>query len=266
MIWTGKALAEDLQDNLIRSGQMAWVEMPLGSSTRSTAIGRGDVVAATMSYNMRVTVYEVKVSAPDFQRDVKAGKYLTYFKNANLVYFACPARLIQREDLPPRVGLIWRHENQWRTQKAAAVNKTERSLELVMALLMRTWRQKMTPRQVEEYKSLKQASRAYGKKFALDIARGMEMMEGMEQQRRRLVKLLGYSEATDFESVMWGLNSKVERLLTQRLFAQSAVKLVGLVESLFQGTPMRAKGVARDLRQIAHEVEEELKEVPWSVE
>lgn len=54
--------------------------------------------------NPRVTGYEVKVSRSDFLRDDKWQRYLPY---CNQFYFVCPAKLIQPEELPEGVGVIW---------------------------------------------------------------------------------------------------------------------------------------------------------------
>lgn len=48
--------------------------------------------------------YEVKVSRSDFLNDDKWHAYLAY---CNELYFVCPHGLIQPDELPPEVGLIW---------------------------------------------------------------------------------------------------------------------------------------------------------------
>lgn len=50
------------------------------------------------------TAYEIKVSRSDFLQDEKWPGYLDL---CNSLYFACPSGLIQPEELPESVGLVW---------------------------------------------------------------------------------------------------------------------------------------------------------------
>jgi len=50
------------------------------------------------------TAYEVKVSRSDFLNDDKWTEYLPY---CHRFYFACPAGLIQRDEVPDPAGLAW---------------------------------------------------------------------------------------------------------------------------------------------------------------
>ena len=66
---------------------------------------RIDGIAVKKSWSKPlVTAYEVKISRQDFERDDKWPIYLSY---CHSFYFACPPGLIQPEELPPEVGLLW---------------------------------------------------------------------------------------------------------------------------------------------------------------
>lgn len=66
---------------------------------------RMDAVAIKKSWaNPCVSAYEVKVSRNDFVRDDKWPGYMQY---CNRFSFACPDGLIQKDELPPEVGLFW---------------------------------------------------------------------------------------------------------------------------------------------------------------
>jgi len=54
--------------------------------------------------NPLATGYEIKVSRSDFLQDDKWRGYLPY---CNELYFVCPPKLIQPEELPADVGLLW---------------------------------------------------------------------------------------------------------------------------------------------------------------
>lgn len=64
-----------------------------------------DALAVTPSWaHPCITGYEVKVSRSDFVGDEKWPTYLGY---CHKFYFACPSHLIQPDELPVEVGLVW---------------------------------------------------------------------------------------------------------------------------------------------------------------
>jgi len=66
---------------------------------------RIDVIAVKKSWaHPCITGYEIKISRGDFNRDEKWPGYLDM---CHRLYFACLAGLIQPEELPKDVGLIW---------------------------------------------------------------------------------------------------------------------------------------------------------------
>ena len=75
----------------------------------STYIGTGnrilDAVALKLSYtHPHITGYEVKVTRADFKRD---AKFYTYLPLVHELYIVTPAGLVQREELPTEIGLMW---------------------------------------------------------------------------------------------------------------------------------------------------------------
>lgn len=64
-----------------------------------------DAIAIKRSWTKPcITGYEVKVSRNDFLNDEKWPAYMQY---CHRFYFACPKGLIQPEELPDEVGLLW---------------------------------------------------------------------------------------------------------------------------------------------------------------
>lgn len=115
--WTHDALATDLADHL-RGGTdtIVWENMQLGMSGSA----RPDVFRLARSFaHPKPTVYEVKVSRADFLRDVGAGKWNAYFDFAETVYFAAPAGMLSKADIPSEAGLYVRGPDGWRAAKAA---------------------------------------------------------------------------------------------------------------------------------------------------
>lgn len=77
--------------------------------TISGSHSRMDAWVMLKSWARPLTIaYEVKVSRSDFTGDNKWHGYLAY---CNEFYFACPHGLIQHEELPPEVGLLWVAKN-----------------------------------------------------------------------------------------------------------------------------------------------------------
>ncbi|GAI89372.1 unnamed protein product, partial [marine sediment metagenome] len=139
MDWTGKSLAEDLAKTKDHRDWMTWVQIPLGSVMWATGhMPRADVLAVRKSFtNPSFTIYEVKVSRSDFNADVNKGKYRIYFADCCQFYFAVPAGLVKKEEVPEGAGLIVRGENGWRVVKSAPRREYTPDVELLLKLLMR---------------------------------------------------------------------------------------------------------------------------------
>jgi hypothetical protein len=71
-------------------------------------LGILDAVAIARSWSKpRIYGYEIKVSRSDFLRD---EKWQTYLPMCNDLYFVCPRNLIQPNEVPEGVGLLWAGE------------------------------------------------------------------------------------------------------------------------------------------------------------
>lgn len=74
-----------------------------GPSQFGAGMKQFDAVAIYKSWtNPNFRIYEIKVSRSDFQRD---AKYRTYIPYCNELIIACPQGMIDRNELPPEVGL-----------------------------------------------------------------------------------------------------------------------------------------------------------------
>lgn len=124
-------LAHDLAQHLRATGnRVVWEDMQLGPAGSP----RPDVYVVDKSFaHQNAVAYEVKVTEADFRADVVAGKWRSYTPLANSVYFACPAGLIKRADLPNVCGLICRGDEHWKVMKGA----TNQSLVLPQTLLLK---------------------------------------------------------------------------------------------------------------------------------
>lgn len=98
--------------------RMVWTDMKMGPSGSV----RPDVFALKRSFNIDATIYEVKVSMSDFRADVTAGKWLAYRQYAGRIYFAAPAGLLSKADVPQGCGLIIHDDAKgWRSVRKPTV-------------------------------------------------------------------------------------------------------------------------------------------------
>lgn len=91
-----------LMDRYRRTGNGYWPEI-----TVTDPVGelRLDGVALEWSYgNMWIHGFEVKISRSDFLRD---SKYTLYRKYCDTLTLVCPRKLIDRNEVPDGIGLMW---------------------------------------------------------------------------------------------------------------------------------------------------------------
>lgn len=113
--WSHDGLADDLAAHLKAvSDTLIWTNMQLGPSGSP----RPDVFLMHKSYvRPNPIAYECKVSRADFLSDVTSGKWISYLQYAYAVYFAVPAGMIDKREIPNKCGLMVRGETGWRALK-----------------------------------------------------------------------------------------------------------------------------------------------------
>ena len=117
---THDELAESLATHLRGStSRMVWTDLKMGSANSK----RPDVFTLDRSFNLSSCAYEVKVSVADFRADITSGKWLAYRQFASRVFFATPAGLVSRDDIPAGCGWVVRNEDgAWRTMRRPTVS------------------------------------------------------------------------------------------------------------------------------------------------
>lgn len=194
--WTHDALAEDLAGHVWTSNRLTFTNMQLGPAGSP----RPDVYTIPTTYSRFLPLaYEVKVSVADFRADVTAGKWQSYLPFAAGVFFAVPAGLIGKGDVPASCGLMTRGPNGWRVVKAPTMRVVENlPLELWQKLLFdgieraHVYR-KLTPPAVEEWRAIKKVSAALGK----DIAALFRHREAVADAAGRIRTLMDAKERRD---------------------------------------------------------------------
>ena len=100
--------------------------------------GRPDIVAVRRKQYLRkeIRAYEVKVSRSDFLSDVGRMKWKKYLSVCHRVYFAAPAGILKKSDIPEGAGLIVFSENGWSVVKTArSFEPTNLDVDAVLSIL-----------------------------------------------------------------------------------------------------------------------------------
>ena len=108
-------LQEDLASHLLAgTDRMVWTNTQLGPAGSP----RPDVFCISKSFSRpRADAYEIKVSVSDLRSDVTSGKWQSYRKFANTVYFAFPRGMAPLELIPKECGVILRSDAGWRAAR-----------------------------------------------------------------------------------------------------------------------------------------------------
>lgn len=115
--WTHDGLAADLARSRTGNGEAVACPLSLGSFGRAGAV---DVASIRLSRTRPESImWEVKRTRSDFWSDVNAGKYLKYLPYCHRLYFATPAGLISKDEVPEGVGWVVRGDKGWSGVKAA---------------------------------------------------------------------------------------------------------------------------------------------------
>ena len=58
-------------------------------------------------HRQRIRGFEFKVSRADFLHEIRTGKWKRYLSYCHTFSFVCPKGLIDKSEIPPKVGLLW---------------------------------------------------------------------------------------------------------------------------------------------------------------
>lgn len=135
----------DLAEHLRKGGYLTYTEIEIKGGRG----GRADVVAVKPSYaNKDCRIYEVKNNRYAFEKDLKYTKYLDV---CHRMYIACPKDLIDKDELPINIGLMYRNENGWYTVKAAKRNNPKDfNIDFVLSLLYRGYEETLLQRKLRD--------------------------------------------------------------------------------------------------------------------
>jgi hypothetical protein len=253
----GIELGEDLARVLQGAGYMVWTNQPLGSVSWDH-VPIADVIAISKSYKPVIKIYEIKTSRGDFQADVYRGKYLNYINFCNYFYFATPAKLIDKNELPEGCGLTVHGDKNWRSLKAAPRHDCQLDSNLLMALLMKGYQnhfeeyRRLEIDYLKNYPDLVTAALHFGVKLSNDITDAKLSLPTAEKIKSDIEDIAGKK----FNSLGWAvdwLRREVDTLLGKYKYGEEAGKLVDIALQLIRGYSWRA---GKELQEIADKFKE----------
>lgn len=115
--------------------------------------GRIDVAAVRMRQFKRkeIRAYEVKVSRSDFLVDVGRQKWRKYLDVCHRVYFATPAGLLKKSEIPPGAGLFVLGDGGWHVVKHAKYNEPPNlDVDAVLSILFANQRDRTRTRNLQQ--------------------------------------------------------------------------------------------------------------------
>jgi len=139
--------------------------------------GRVDVLAVRRSQfkQKQVRAYEIKVSRADFLADVGRQKWRKYLSVCHQVYFAAPAGIIRKEEVPHGAGLIVLGVKGWQVVKSAQVHEPDAlDADAVLSMLFACEREMQAERDAlarrEALRTLEGVSKEIGGEIARRLA------------------------------------------------------------------------------------------------
>lgn len=232
-----------LAEHLRSAGWAVYTEIPLGAAQRES-VGRADVLALKKSFNVRIQVYECKISRGDFLRDIGQGKFERYFQHAHQVYFALPAGVVKKEEVPEGCGLIIRGDTGWHTIQAAKVHEVQVSMTLLLACLFREQEEKIVTRQLKERINLEEnvALADQAKNLGGKIARKLRGVEGewecINDIKAQMEQLLG-KKFSSMQEAKWVFEGYLRNARALSLFPIT-IELVDIARDLLYQPPEEA--------------------------
>lgn len=191
-----------------------------------------------------LTGYEIKVSRSDFMND---EKWPVYKELCHRFYFACPKDLIQPDELPEEVGLIWYNPDKKTlyTRKKAKFRDIEMSADMFYYIIMSRLENEQHPffsskrELLEQYVIDKVSKRELGRKVASKMATQLyELEDEISKLKREKERMVDYKERFEaLQEVMkkHGLNANrwnAENELDQALTTSVPPKFMETIQTI----------------------------------
>jgi hypothetical protein len=237
--WKHDDLAEDLA---IAVGPTPFLNVHLGSNWLQEHVQRADVITVKPSYTrFCVAIYEVKVSRADFQGDLRAEKWRGYLSHCHRIFFAVPAGMVKKEEIPPEAGLIVRGPKGWQVQKSAPAREIEIPEFTLLSMIF--VRQRLPLRN----RNINQKLDAFG--------RDCSWKRDRKQQARLLGKEIAdaYAKREEYERL-------VDRLESDERSINDKIKVVDEFIQGSLGLPKHSWVAAWEIKRQLEQIKKELQE------
>jgi len=220
-------------------------EVKSGSSWNGTANRILDGCALKCSYaSPFITGYEIKVTRSDFKGD---NKFFTYLPLVHALYIVTPSGLVEREELPTDIGLMW-YDPKKKTlsvKKRPPPRQIEISVDMLLYIIYSRLDRERIPfysskvefwrAWLEDKKSNRDLGRIVGGKMATEIARLAEELNaansfrvgGEREEYKELRQIL-----SDYGMPAWLINKEQARWLRERLTREYPECLDGVQRQL----------------------------------
>lgn len=207
--------------------RMVWTNIPCGP----VGSPRPDCYTMQKSYIKPMPMaYDVKRTVSDFRSDVTSGKWHNYLSFAEGVYFATPAGLINKSDVPPHAGWIVRHDKVWRVAKRAPLTPVVLPSDLLLKLLMEGQERQFSSPLLERFDRWR-IDKKLCEKYGETVARVVRDVEAAERHAKNTEeKAAEIQKKARAEAGLIELRYEVEE------FRSFAVNVLGLPEDSNWGT------------------------------
>lgn len=269
-------LLTSLAEHLRQGGKRVVLEQPMLGSRWGLkgSVPIPDVLAIRKSYTQReVAIYEVKANRADYAKDLNTGKWERYLPKCNRFFFAAPAGLLRRDDVPPGCGLVVFGKG-WMTV-TAPVPRPDAGLEEdeLLSIIFAQQKRALRVRSMRErdiflrelldecaQEGAEKLGRVLGKEIAEKI-RGAAIAKAKAQSEARtyrkltaeVCEALGFDPDTDHWKVIRGVKQRLAHGMTAEL-GQVLRRAAWLIEGLGDGAGLLS--LAQQARALGKSVEE----------
>lgn len=142
-------LAEDLA---LSKGSIPFLNACLGSNyLKWGKTPRADLVVCRPSYKeFTLSIFEVKISRPDFLSDIRKDKWRLYLPHCHRFYFAAIDGVCTKADMPEEAGLMIRNDKGWYTAKAAPRLQSDVPKDTLLSLIFARQRRSAREKRIDD--------------------------------------------------------------------------------------------------------------------
>ncbi|WP_438717047.1 MmcB family DNA repair protein [Enterococcus sp. AZ109] len=247
MYVTSWQLVEALRDK--HSNDFFMTEVKNGPTGWAGSNVRMDAVAIKKSWSQpNIIGYEIKVSRADFEQDHKWPKY---YEQCHTFSFVCPRGLIQPEELPGDVGLIWFNPDKGTlyTKRKAKYRTIDLHAGLLLYIIMNRIDSERVPVYsdceafLRDYVNNKKSKKELGYNVKSKMAKEIQSLNDEVESLQRRVKSLSEYEESYHETAkilgkfglsmsLWGLERELESMTGSGISRQTLRKLERANEEL----------------------------------